>query len=302
MNKNLAFGLFLISAMAVLNCVSAQPAPVARFVAVGSGKLQLIEQGLSGPPVVFVSGLGEDHATWQKVQPGIAQFARTLSYDRAGLGKSDPTNMPRGINDLAKELHALLVASGVPGPYVLVGHSLGGAIVRFYAGLYPGHVAGLVFVDPEDGRLLDALRSNLSADAWAAREAALAKALPQMPPAVREELGGLNSSTATLKRAGAIPTVPVVLLTGTKKNPAFPGNPLEQDLKLEIHRADLVAIPGAVHVLVPSSRHYVQNDEPEQVIEATRNVINRSCADSKPLSDLYALICKLYAASKVPKI
>jgi pimeloyl-ACP methyl ester carboxylesterase len=68
--------------------------------------------------VVFESGLGEDVATWSDVQPQVAPFARTLAYDRAGLGKSDPSPHPKTVQEMASELHSLLHAVGVPPPYV----------------------------------------------------------------------------------------------------------------------------------------------------------------------------------------
>ena len=67
--------------------------------------------------------------------------------------------------------------------------------------------------------------------------------------------------------------MPVVVLTGTKKNPEFPGNPLEQDLKLELHNALVANTPGAKHILVPNSRHYIQNDAPELVVNEVREVL-----------------------------
>ncbi len=274
MSMKHAFRCAFVLPLLVPCIASAQDVPSpTRSVQMNGLKLAIEEQGTSGPSVIFVSGVGEDHATWKAVQPGVASFARTLSYDRPGLGRSEPTDKPRGVDDLAAELHALLLASGLPPPYVLVGHSLGGAIVRVFAGRYPTQVGGLVLVDPEDGRLLDALRVRMDTELWKSREAAMEKALPNMPPPVREEMKGLNASSAIMNRGSAMPDVPVVLLTGTKKNAAFPGNPLEQDVKLEIHRQDLAAMPKAIHILVPTSRHYIQADEPQKVIDAIRTVV-----------------------------
>ena len=79
--------------------------------------------------------------------PDVAKFARVCSYDRAGYGWSSAGPMPRTSGEIARELHALLMASGEKGPYVLVGHSFGGYNVRVYTGKYPAEVAGLVLVD-----------------------------------------------------------------------------------------------------------------------------------------------------------
>lgn len=86
-------------------------------------------------------------ALWGNVQPGVAVHTRACSYDRAGLGWSEAGPMPRDGLRIADELHALLRNAGEPPPYVLVGHSFGGLLVRVYADRYPGGVAGLVLLD-----------------------------------------------------------------------------------------------------------------------------------------------------------
>lgn len=103
--------------------------------------------GQRAPTVILDSGLGVPAAGWDLVMPDVAKFARVCSYDRAGYGWSSAGPMPRTSDQIAKELHALLAASGERGPYVLVGHSFGGYNVRVYTGKYPEDVAGLVLVD-----------------------------------------------------------------------------------------------------------------------------------------------------------
>jgi pimeloyl-ACP methyl ester carboxylesterase len=119
----------------------------------------------------------------------------------------------------------------------------------------------------------------MNAKDWDARKKALAEAIPNMPPAIRAELNAANESGRAVARAVPLPRVPVVVLTGTKKNPEFPGNPLEQDIKLELHNALVAKTPGAKHVLVPNSRHYIQNDAPKLVVEAVREVVTEANAN-----------------------
>ena len=243
-----------------------------RSVVVGAVRIHISESG-TGPTVVFESGMGEDASTWNDVRPAIAEFAHTVAYDRPGLGQSGPTSLPRTVVQMAADLQAVLEATKLAPPYVLVGHSLGGAVVQVFAHRYPDEVAGLVLVDPEDGRLIQLLHSRMSATEWAARQRALDEAMPNMPPQVRAELRAADDSGEDVARAVPLPLVPVVVLTGTKKNPEFPGNPLEQDLKLELHNALVANTPGAQHILVPNSRHYIQNDAPKLVIQAVRELL-----------------------------
>jgi pimeloyl-ACP methyl ester carboxylesterase len=118
-----------------------------RMVDVGGYRLNINCTGSGSPTVILESGLGEPARSWAAVQSGAERFTRVCSYDRAGYGWSDPGPEPRSSLRIARELHTLLVNSGMPGPYVLVGHSFGGFNVRVFTGLYPSEVAGMVMVD-----------------------------------------------------------------------------------------------------------------------------------------------------------
>ena len=134
--------------------------PIGRMVETGGLRLHLVEAGSGSPTVVLEAGIAASSLSWSLVQPRVAQFARVLSYDRAGLGWSSLSPEPRTLRQSVDELHALLRAAAAPAPYLLVGHSYGGLLVRAYAARYPREVAGLVLVDP------------VSVDAWSVPSAA----------------------------------------------------------------------------------------------------------------------------------
>jgi pimeloyl-ACP methyl ester carboxylesterase len=114
----------------------------------GSRRLNLYCTGHGTPTVVFDAGLGDGTKAWGLVQPVIARRTRACSYDRAGLGFSDPAQRPGTSANAVDDLHRLLVAAGIKPPYVMVGHSLGGMNTKLYAETYPAEVLGLVLVDP----------------------------------------------------------------------------------------------------------------------------------------------------------
>ena len=114
-----------------------------RLFDVGGRKMHIDCRGEGSPAVILDAGLGDTYLSWRKVQPQIAAFTRACSYDRAGLGYSDPSPLPRTSEVIAKELHTLLQAAQIAPPYVLVGHSMGGYDVRLYASLYRDEVAGM---------------------------------------------------------------------------------------------------------------------------------------------------------------
>jgi pimeloyl-ACP methyl ester carboxylesterase len=123
------------------------PAP-GKMVDIGGYSLHLYDTGKgSGPTVILDMGLGGNHLYWSLVQPEIAKFARVVSYDRAGLGWSDKSPLPRTNENIVQELHDLLHKAKIPGPYIFVAHSFAGILARVYATKYPKEVAGVIFVD-----------------------------------------------------------------------------------------------------------------------------------------------------------
>ena len=131
-----------------------------KLIAVESGRrLNIYCTGSGSPTVVFDSGLGDGIRVWGLIQPAVARYTRACSYDRAGLGFSDPPTRPSTSANMVDDLHHLLHAAHVKPPYILVGASLGGMNVKLYAEKYLPEVAGLVFVDPS--------HEDLGKGAWA---------------------------------------------------------------------------------------------------------------------------------------
>jgi len=122
--------------------------PPGRLVNVGGHTLHIQCTGTGSPTVVTESGFAGTSLDWSLVQPPVAQTSRICTYDRAGFGWSDPGPSPRTSGRIVEELHTLLINAGIPGPYVLVGHSVGGLHAQLFASQYASEVAGLVLLDP----------------------------------------------------------------------------------------------------------------------------------------------------------
>lgn len=122
--------------------------PPGQLVDVGGFRLHINCSGEGTPAVVLDAALGGSSISWTLVQPSLAELTRVCSYDRAGFGWSDPGPFPRTAGRIADELRTLLAKSQVPPPFVLVGHSFGGFVMRVFATRYRTEVAGLVLVDP----------------------------------------------------------------------------------------------------------------------------------------------------------
>jgi len=119
-----------------------------QLVDIGGRRINLHCTGdADGPTVILMAGLFSWSVVWYKTQPVIAQKTRVCAFDRAGYGFSDPGPRPQILSDVVDDLHAALNAGSIPGPYVLVGHSLGGIEARLYAQRWPKEVVGMVLVD-----------------------------------------------------------------------------------------------------------------------------------------------------------
>ena len=231
--------------------------------------------GTGSPTVIFESGSGSDSTVWFGVSPSIAQVTRTCTYDRAGLGWSDPApDGIRTIQDSVDDLHALLAVAEVPGPYVLVGASLGGLIVRLYASQFPDEVAGLVLVDGLAPGFLAAALKRLPADV-------AVDAIEQASgtdPHDQEHIDFLASDE--LAAAATLPpVVPTIVLAN---------DTLQRDLPSDLDRQTLTIIEVTwrayelkqaeeLHgrlVVAKGSGHSFQQEQPATVIDAVTEVVN----------------------------
>ncbi len=142
----LGLSLAVTGAVAKANLKERYPAP-GQMIDVGGYNLHINCLGQGSPTVVLESGWSDFSILWTYVQPEVAKITRVCSYYRAGTGWSESSPQPRTAEVMVEELHALLTKAGVQGPYVLVGHSMGGVIMRVYAHHYPQDVVGMVMVN-----------------------------------------------------------------------------------------------------------------------------------------------------------
>jgi pimeloyl-ACP methyl ester carboxylesterase len=144
--------LFLLIALLITSAVptpaqESKPKAPGKMVDVGGYKLYLDCRGEGSPTVVLESGLDDSSAAWGAVQPEVAKLTRVCSYDRAYIGFSDAGPIPWTLHQQVFDLHQLLKAANISGPYILVGQSLGGLLNQVYKGVYSEDVAGMVLVD-----------------------------------------------------------------------------------------------------------------------------------------------------------
>lgn len=169
--------------------------PPGQLVDVGGYRMHIHCVG-DGSPTIILDHVGAANAAqWGLVQPALANSTRVCAYDRAGFGWSDPGPAPRDAQQNMHELHTLLDKAGIPGPYVLVGHSYGGNVARLYVAHYRDQVAGMVLVDP--GNLFDTpgVPPEINAE-WKAADQTIMRLAP-----ILSRLGVIRLSAA----AGLVP-------------------------------------------------------------------------------------------------
>lgn len=239
------------------------------YVDVGGHKLRMLISGHGSPAVVFETGgspaAGGPLEAWERVQPAVSRFATTVSYDRAGIGFSPAGPKPRDARQVARELHTALRNAHVAPPYVLVGHSFGGPLIRVFAGMYPDEVCGLVLVDATGEEFVkwaqakDARHEERHDDEWKDMMASLDEAHGSRVPS----------------------EVPVILITAMKIGP-FPDSATEKQKEdartnkqawLKFHNEWIEKIPNAQHIVTEDSGHMVPFEQPELVVQAVREVV-----------------------------
>lgn len=271
------------------------PAP-GKLIDIGGYRLHLLCSGAGSPTVIFEAGIGDDSLTWAKVQPTIARTTRACSYDRAGYGWSDPSPKPRDARTIAQELHVLLSAAGVGGPFVLVGHSLGGMLVREYTGLYRSDVVGMVLVDStspnqfrrmigsgrandefirKEGYFQDTMifgwpRLNGWCDNWPLAERDVRRATEcRFRPWIThvDEYKALDKDSTEVLAAGTFGDMPLIVLTegaATTNDPPNSFEAMQKELVGLSTRGSQVFVPGG---------HMIQVDHPQPVIDAVLNIV-----------------------------
>lgn len=237
-------------------------------------QMQVATAGDGRYTVIFESGFGTDLRTWRKVAPAVAQSARVVTYSRAGHGTSDARPEPRTIAQITTELEELIAAAQLAPPFILVGHSYGGLLVRSFAARHPEQVAGLVLVDPSDERFNPALR-KLDAARAADDDSKFAGFVP---PKFQPELKLLQPvlDSGTLPLAGKVPDVPVVVLTSVQqadKPMFFLETPAAVAIKRALHADFASQFRDGSQVVTEKSGHGIQMEEPELVIAAVNKVI-----------------------------
>ena len=286
------------------------PTDIARTFDVGGGRSMYLEcSGTGSPTVVLVSGQRSSALEWHTSESAstppatpvfdeLARTGRVCAYDRPGtvvgdsFSRSDPAPQPTDAARSVTDLHGLLAAAGEPGPFVLVGHSIGGTIVRLYAATHPDDVSGMVLIDVAS----EFLQEGETPEQWAIQRRLMRVDAAEILDSVAEypdiETWDLDATFAELRAAPSLRPMPLVVLSADEQlGPSFPALiasgavpadvPADFGAVVDVAQAHAQArlaelVPGAVHITETHSGHEIHLVQPQLVTDAARDVIARS--------------------------
>lgn len=247
----------------------AQYPPPGQMVDVGGYKMHVYCQGSGSPTVVLVSGAGDFSLTWSLVQPEVAQITQVCAYDFARFGWSERGPNAPTADNIVTELHTLLTNAGVEGPYVLVGHSIGGPYVRAYASHYPEEVVGMVLVDDsgddQAARIAAARASHENEDGGFNLNEKITPLLQELALRLLEGLDTLGILAMSQTFPGSLPPMPEEVLKVYKgvmlSNDSFFAAYREQgtyleDSMAEVHSMNITSL-GDIPLVVLSAQKWV---------------------------------------------
>ncbi|HYF61969.1 MAG TPA: alpha/beta hydrolase [Herpetosiphonaceae bacterium] len=251
-----------------MNLDAPLPADAAK-IDIGGRSLALWRRGSGAPTVILEAGLGGTSADWSAVFDGIAAFTQVCSYDRAGLGHSDPAPTPRTAADLAADLAALLARAAIAPPYILVGHSLSGMHLRLFASQRPDRLDGLVLIDATHEDKYAAMKSVLSPELQDRFQAYL-----DDPTRNSEQIDVPASVRQLQSGRRPLPCTVAVLARGRADAPSdiWPSAQL-QAIELESMRRFADEAASSVVRIAQHSGHFIQRDQPELVIGQIRDLV-----------------------------
>jgi len=247
-------------------------------VDIGGRHIFIACSGSGSPTVILEHGLGASGFDWKTVQDTIDDTTRVCYGSRAGMGFSDPApgDGVRTMQDAVDDLSAVLAAAEVPGPYVLVGHSAGGFVVRLFADQHPDDVVGMVLVDSTHEDQTARVRAEVSPKTWSE--------VAGFFGSDNSENIDLEASSAQVAATDDLGSLPLVVLEAGQEETETPPPGISQAAadevdavmrslanELQLDLADLST--NGTHVLVEESGHFIQIDRHDAVIDAINSVL-----------------------------
>lgn len=243
---------------------------------VDGARLEYAVAGDGSPVIVLLSGYGAGiDVSWSRIFPETASFSTVFAYNRFNYGNSDRTVVPQTGTEIITTLRNLLRETGQNPPYVLVGHSLGGVYAQLFARLHPDEVAGVVLVDASHPDQEEMRRSREGAFRRVI-SGAINRIDAAINPERHSEITSFDETADQVRSAPPFPDIPLIVVSAGRGSPAWLiGTGFNRIFRENQQR--LVALsPQGKQIVAEQSGHFVQNDEPEIVVQAIRDVVYKA--------------------------
>ena len=235
-------------------------------------KFNTLVKGTGSPTIIFESGLGTPLNNWNSIQENISTKYRTISYERKGIGGTPATDSPRSIENLVKDLESLITQNEIDGPIVLVGHSLGGHIVRKYQQSFPAKVAGLFLIDPTNEYLYEEVFKQMTSTAADSMKMAWEDRYKKGSTGVYSEWKEVYNIDQVMRKCPMPSTVPITILASYQENTFLTKKNVQ--IKKELFSNWKKDRKNVTILNTSNSGHYIHLGEPEWVVNELESFLN----------------------------
>lgn len=247
-----------------------------QFVYVRGKKQFYLSKGAGKTVVIFITGLGPTMDDFQNVQNKISKTTQTICYDRAGIGKSESFNNERTLENISSELKEIVDAIGLDKPFLLVGHSRGGVIARYFTSKYPEKVSGLVLIDPalpEHRWLRKQLRTENEKIDFDNYYNSFCTDSTKYSATIRNEFQNTFSTDSALVSGKGFPiNIPITLIASNKiTKDKYSSEDVK--IKTELIKAYLKLNPKIKLIFTDKAGHFIHDDQPNLVVNEILSMI-----------------------------
>ncbi len=244
----------------------------------GGYKISYRDSGYGSMTIVLVSGGTLGLETWKDLQELLSKYARVISYDRSGLGNSDYVANSKSIDYMIAELDAVINNLDIDTPVILVGHSIGGYIVRKYTELYPNKVKALSLIDTYHELFFKELKDSVKEETWNDYVNNIINARDNTPVGISDEFGFQLELLDSDEKYSVPSDIPVVLFTSIKKMPIeekfVEFNKTAFNIHLKLNNRLAEEYGNLRHIVTDKSSHFIYLDEPELIVNEMLKLIN----------------------------
>ncbi len=234
----------------------------------------------NGKPTIIVDvAMGETLQSWHSLQTKLSKLTTVVTYDRLGLGKSDTTSAPRTIDNLSIELNEFLTGNRIPGPYLLIGHSLGTSILRKYQNDHPENVLGMILIDPVHEDQFDRLMAIKSKEDQEKTIRWREKFEMTLKKGERNEAIMYHQQMAAMRDVKYPTDIPITIIGSFQVGPGATTE--DRQIKKELFNQWLTQAPQVKLIATTKSGHYIQNSEPELLLDEVKLMIEKLRAEQR---------------------